>query len=75
MKHGAELLSKIVPKDGRTPLEKLTGDTIDISEYLDFDFMIRFGIGIHLVEKRGRLCLKYGSGFHTELTQAYATGY
>ena len=38
MKHDSELLSLIVPKYGRPPLEKLTGDTIDISEYFDFDF-------------------------------------
>ena len=37
MKHDAELLSRIAPKDGRPPLEKITGDTIDLSEYLDFD--------------------------------------
>ena len=38
MNHDAELLSRIVPKDGRPPLEKLTGDAINISEYLDVNF-------------------------------------
>ena len=38
-------------------------------------FMIRFVIGVHLVDKRARLCLEDGSGFHTELVQACATGY
>ena len=27
-----------MPKDGRPTLENLTGATVDISEYLDFDF-------------------------------------
>ena len=38
MKHHAELLSRITPKDRRPTLEKLTGDTIDLSEYLESDF-------------------------------------
>ena len=38
MKHDSELLSLIVPKYGRPPLENLIGDTIDLSEYFDFDF-------------------------------------
>ena len=38
MKHNDELLPMIAPKDGRPPLEKFIGDTIDISEYLDSDF-------------------------------------
>ena len=38
MKHDSELLSHIAPKDGRPPLENLTGDYIDISEYLNFYF-------------------------------------
>ena len=36
--HEVELLARIAGADGRTPLEKVTGDTPDISEYLDFDF-------------------------------------
>ena len=36
--HDAELLSRVAPKDVRPPLEKLTGDTINLSEYLDFGF-------------------------------------
>ena len=38
MKHDAELLSRIVPNDERPPLEKLTGDTINLSEYWEFYF-------------------------------------
>ena len=38
MKHNAELLTMIMPKNGRPPLEKFTGDTINLSEYLDFNF-------------------------------------
>ena len=38
MKHDDESLSWIAPKDGRPLLENITGDTIDISEYLDFGF-------------------------------------
>ena len=38
MKHDAELLSRIAPKYGRPPLENLAGYTINISEYLEFDF-------------------------------------
>ena len=38
MKHDAELISRIVAKDVMLLLENLTGDTIDLSEYLDFDF-------------------------------------
>ena len=38
MRYEAELLARIAGADGRTPLEKVTGDTPDISEYLDFDF-------------------------------------
>ena len=38
MKHDAELLSRIALKDGRLPLENLTGDTINLSEYLDLGF-------------------------------------
>ena len=36
MKHDAESPSRIAPKNGRTPLENLTGDAINLSEYLDF---------------------------------------
>ena len=38
MKHDAESPSCIAPKNGRTPLENLTGDAINLSEYLDFYF-------------------------------------
>ena len=38
MKYDDELISYIVPKDGEPPLENLTVDTIDLSEYLNFDF-------------------------------------
>ena len=38
MKHDAELISRISPKDGRPSLENITVYTIDLSEYLDFDF-------------------------------------
>ena len=38
MNHDAELLYRIASKDVRTPLENLTGDTIYLSEYLDFYF-------------------------------------
>ena len=38
-------------------------------------YMIRFGIGISLVEKRERLCLEYGLGFNTDLAHACDTGY
>ena len=38
MKHDAELLSQIDTKYLRPPLENITGDTIDLSEYLEFDF-------------------------------------
>ena len=37
MKHDAELISRITSKDGKPPSEKLTGDTIDLSEYFDFN--------------------------------------
>ena len=38
MKYDDELISYIVPKDGEPPLVNLTVDTIDLSEYLKFDF-------------------------------------
>ena len=38
MKNGAELISRIAPKYGISLLENVTGDTIDLSEYLDFYF-------------------------------------
>ena len=38
MKHDDELFSWIARKDGRPPLGKLRGDTIDLSEYFDSDF-------------------------------------
>ena len=38
MKHDAELFSHFAPKDRSPPLEKVIGDTIDISEYLDSGF-------------------------------------
>ena len=41
MRHEAELLARIAGPDGRTPIEKVTGETPDISEYLDFDFYDR----------------------------------
>ena len=31
-------LSDVTDQKGRTPLERITGDTVDISEYLDFSF-------------------------------------
>ena len=34
----AEIYSRTAGKDGRTPIERITGDTIDISEWLDFEF-------------------------------------
>ena len=34
----AEIYSRTAGKDGRTDLEKLTGDTKDISEWLEFEF-------------------------------------
>ena len=40
IKHAARI-GHFIPKqrpEGRTPLEAVTGDTPDISEYLDFDF-------------------------------------
>ena len=75
MKHNAELLSLITPKYGRPPLENLTGDNIDLSDYLNFYFYDQFSIGKHLVKTRARIYLEYGSGFHTELGQACDTGY
>ena len=38
MKHDAELIYWIVPKYGSPRLENLTGDTINLSEYLDSGF-------------------------------------
>ena len=38
MKHDSGLLFRIAPKDRSSPLENLTLDTIDLSEYLKFDF-------------------------------------
>ena len=38
MKHDDESISWIAPKDGRPLLENITGDTIDLSESLEFDF-------------------------------------
>ena len=32
-------------KDGKNHVERLTGDTIDISEWTEFGFMIYSGIG------------------------------
>ena len=37
-RYDTELILRIASRDGRPPLGKLTGDTIDLSEYLDFDF-------------------------------------
>ena len=34
----AEIYLRTAGKDGRTPMEILTGDTIDISEWMKFDF-------------------------------------
>ena len=34
----AEIYSRTAGKDGRPSLERLTGDTIDISEWMEFDF-------------------------------------
>ncbi len=34
----SEIYSRTASKDGRTPLERITGDTIDISEWLEFEF-------------------------------------
>ena len=34
----AEIYSRTAGKDGRTSLERLTGDTIEISECLEFEF-------------------------------------
>ncbi len=34
----AEIYSRTAGLDGRTPLERITGDTIDISEWVDFEF-------------------------------------
>ena len=38
MNNDADIISRIAPKDGRPTLEKITGDTINLSEYLGFDF-------------------------------------
>ena len=38
MKHDSELLSRVASKDGSPLLENLTGDTINLSEYLDSGF-------------------------------------
>ena len=75
MKNDTQLFPWIVPKYGRPPLENITVDTIDLSEYLDFFLKVQFGIGIHLVKKRARLCLEDGLRFYTELAQACDTGY
>ena len=37
--------------------------------------MIPFGIEIHLVHKRARLCLEGGSGFLSEFSHSCAIGY
>lgn len=34
----SEIYSRTASKDGRTPFERITGDTIDISEWLEFEF-------------------------------------
>ena len=34
----ADIYSRTAGKDGRLPLERLTGDTIYISEWLEFEF-------------------------------------
>ena len=67
MKQDAELLSCIAPKDGRPPLEKLIGDTINLSEYLDLGFYDLVWYWDTLRGERARLCLNDGSGFHIEL--------
>ena len=33
-----EIYSRTVEQDGRTVLEKSTGDTINISDWIDFEF-------------------------------------
>ena len=38
MKHDTKSLSRIAPKDGILPEEAIVGDTIDLSEYIDFNF-------------------------------------
>ena len=67
MKHHAELLSRIAHKDGRPPLENLTGDTINLSEYLEVDFYDLVWYWDTLRGERARICLNDGSGFHIEL--------
>ena len=57
MKHDAELIYRIAPKDGNPLLEKLTGDTIDISEYLDFYFYDPVCYQDTLSGEKGELCL------------------
>ena len=56
MKHDDELLSWILTKYGRPPLENLTVDTIDLSEYLDSDFY-------DMVWYRGTLSGEKGEAF------------
>ena len=35
----AEIYSRTAGKDGRSSLERLTGDAVDISEWLEFEFL------------------------------------
>ena len=38
MVHEGRILARVAPPNGRPPLEEVLGDSIDLSEYLDFDF-------------------------------------
>ena len=78
IKHAARIGNYISKRrlDDRTPWEAVTGDTPDISEYLDFDFMTWCGtIRTHTpVSAQIPVSLLAGSGLRTELEATCATG-
>jgi hypothetical protein len=51
--------------EGHTPLEQVTGETPEISKYLDFSFYdwVRYRDNAGLVT----ICLEFGCAYHTAL--------
>ena len=74
----AGIMSRISRGDtGRTGVEEVTGQTPDISEWLDFDFMIESGGWTRNTPQQRTRILYLGAGWEylTRLAVACATGY
>ena len=62
MQHDVKFPSPIAPKYGRPPLKNLTVDTIDLSEYLDFNFYNPVWYWDTLSGEKGEASHRVGAG-------------